>query len=113
MMSILKTFGLGLLCTILSPLILVVFVLYFIYSLIGIIIMFFITVYRYFAKGGSVLDELEIEKKAKQILKNQEEQRMNMYNNIAPQTYLNGNNSSPVTDNYINYSNENNGGEQK
>ena len=40
--------------------------------------MFFIHVYRYFSKGGSVLDELAIEKKAKQILVAQEEYNQKM-----------------------------------
>lgn len=87
MIQILKTFGLGLLCTILSPLILLVLILYFIYTLIGIIVMFFISVYRYFAKGSSVLDELEIDKKAKQILQAQEE-----YNQKVRESMLNGSN---------------------
>ena len=78
MVSILKTFGLGLLCTILSPLILLILVLYFIYTLLGVIVMFVISVYRYFAKGGSVLDELKIEKEAKKILQSQEEYNQKM-----------------------------------
>lgn len=78
MLSILKTFGLGLLCTILSPLILLILILYFIYTLIGVAIMFGISVYRYFAKGGSVLDELKIEKEAKKILQSQEEYNQKM-----------------------------------
>lgn len=94
MVSILKTFGLGLLCTLLSPLILLVFVLYFIYTFISIIIMFIIDVVRFF-KGRSVLDELEIEKKAHQILKSQEEYNQKMQEAFmasqsqfgTPQTY--------------------------
>ncbi|MCH5172206.1 MAG: hypothetical protein J1F31_05220 [Erysipelotrichales bacterium] len=88
MASMLKTFGIGLLCTVLSPLILLVFVLYFIYTLLGTIVMFGINTYKYFAKGGSVLDELAIEKKARQILTAQEEYNQKMreaaLNNINP-----------------------------
>lgn len=106
MISILKTFGLGLLCTLLSPLILLVLILYFFYTLIGIIVMFFISVYRYFAKGGNVLDELEVDKKARQILQAQEE-----YNQKLRESMLNGANQfnpQPTPFNQVNSFNNQN-----
>lgn len=72
MLSILKTFGLGLLCTILSPLIFLVLILYFAYSLIVIVIMAIINIFKFF-KGTSILEDLEEEKQAKKILKGQAE----------------------------------------
>lgn len=70
MMSILKTFGIGLLYTILSPFILLVLVLYFAYTFIIFIAMFVVNVV-YFFQGRSIKDELEIDKEAKKILQAQ------------------------------------------
>lgn len=89
-MSILKTFGMGLLYTVLSPLIAIILVLYFLYTFISFIIMFFIDIFKFF-KGKSILDDLAIEVNAKKILSVQEEYenklRDSILNNSQPASY--------------------------
>lgn len=91
MLSILKTFGLGLLCTILSPLILLVLALYFVYTILVVAIMYIINIFKYF-KGTSILEELEEEKKARLILKGEEEYQAKLreayLNNITVNPYI-------------------------
>lgn len=72
MLSILKTFGLGLLYTILSPFIVLILALYFIYTFLAFIIMFFINIFKFF-KGKSITDKLPIDIEAEKILLAQEQ----------------------------------------
>lgn len=72
MLSILKTFGLGLLYTVLSPFIVLILALYFIYTFLAFIIMFFINIFKFF-KGKSITDKLPIDIEAEKILLAQEQ----------------------------------------
>ena len=72
MLSILKTFGLGLLYTVLSPFIVFILALYFVYTFITFIIMFFINIFKFF-KGKSITDKLPIDIEAEKILLAQEQ----------------------------------------
>ena len=72
MLSILKTFGLGLLYTVLSPFIVLILALYFVYTFITFIIMFFINIFKFF-KGKSITDKLPIDIEAEKILLAQEQ----------------------------------------
>lgn len=72
MLSILKTFGLGLLYTLLSPFIAIILVLYFIYTFLAFIVMFLINIFKFF-KGKSITDKLPIDIEAEKILLAQEQ----------------------------------------
>lgn len=101
MVLILKTLGVGILTVLLSPFIALVLALYFVYTLLGFIAMFFINIVKFF-QGKSILDPLDIDKKAKNILeaRAQYDQRYkdavinsapnnNNYQNAYPNTYQN------------------------
>ncbi len=98
MLSILKTFGLGLLYTILSPFIVLILALYFIYTFLAFIIMFFINIFKFF-KGKSITDKLPIDIEAEKILLAQEQYEakfkeavLNSQLNVTPNTNIVSNN---------------------
>ena len=98
MLSILKTFGLGLLYTILSPFIVLILALYFIYTFLAFIIMFFINIFK-FLKGKSITDKLPIDIEAEKILLDQEQYEakfkeavLNSQLNVTPNTNIVSNN---------------------
>ncbi len=97
MLSILKTIGMGMLYTLLSPFILLVLALYFIYTFLVFIGMFFVNIFKFF-KGKSVTDDLPIEKQAKQILEAQEQ-----YETKLRESILNNNvNMNPTPNPIVN-----------
>lgn len=98
MLSILKTFGLGLLYTVLSPFIVLILALYFIYTFLAFIIMFFINIFKFF-KGKSITDKLPIDIEAEKILLAQEQYEakfkeavLNSQLNVTPNTNIASNN---------------------
>ena len=98
MLSILKTFGLGLLYTVLSPFIVLILALYFVYTFLAFIIMFFINIFKFF-KGKSITDKLPIDIEAEKILLAQEQYEakfkeavLNSQLNVTPNTNIVSNN---------------------
>lgn len=124
MLSILKTFGLGLLYTILSPFIVLILALYFIYTFLAFIIMFFINIFKFF-KGKSITDKLPIDIEAEKILLAQEQYEakfkeaiLNSQLNVTPNTNIVSNNGvvtnaivPPVNSETNNTSNDIEGGD--
>ena len=94
MLSFLKVFVRGIVCTVLLPLILAVWVLYGVYCLIAFMVMLVKSIIVFFA-GGSATGEMEEDRKARElILKNEQAQvdqarAMNMfYQNMAAQQMM-------------------------
>lgn len=120
MLSILKTFGLGLLYTVLSPFIVLILALYFIYTFLAFIIMFFINIFKFF-KGKSITDKLPIDIEAEKILLAQEQYEAkfkeaiinNQLNVVSNPNNVITNNSPipPVSNETNNTSNELEGGD--
>ena len=124
MLSILKTFGLGLLYTVLSPFIVLILALYFIYTFLAFIIMFFINIFKFF-KGKSITDRLPIDIEAEKILLAQEQYEakfkeavLNSQLNVTPNTNIVSNNGvvnnaivPPVNSETNNTSNDIEGGD--
>ena len=124
MLSILKTFGLGLLYTVLSPFIVLILALYFVYTFIAFIIMFFINIFKFF-KGKSITDKLPIDIEAEKILLAQEQYEakfkeavLNSQLNVTPNTNVISNNGvanntvvPPINNGINNTSNELEGGD--
>ncbi len=124
MLSILKTFGLGLLYTVLSPFIVLILALYFIYTFLAFIIMFFINIFKFF-KGKSITDKLPIDIEAEKILLAQEQYEakfkeaiLNSQLNVTPNTNIVSNNGvvnntivPPVSSETNNTSNDIEGGD--
>ncbi len=124
MLSILKTFGLGLLYTVLSPFIVLILALYFIYTFLAFIIMFFINIFKFF-KGKSITDKLPIDIEAEKILLAQEQYEakfkeaiLNSQLNVTPNTNIVSNNGvvnntivPPVNSETNNTSNDIEGGD--
>ncbi len=121
MLSILKTFGLGLLYTLLSPFIALILVLYFIYTFLAFIIMFLINIFKFF-KGKSITDKLPIDVEAEKILLAQEQYEAKLKEAIinnqlnvvsTPNNVTTNNNTSipPVNNETNNTSNELEGGD--
>ena len=124
MLSILKTFGLGLLYTVLSPFILLILALYFIYTFLAFIIMFFINIFKFF-KGKSITDKLPIDIEAEKILLAQEQYEakfkeaiLNSQLNVTPSANIVSNNGvvnntivPPVNSETNNTSNDIEGGD--
>ena len=121
MLSILKTFGLGLLYTLLSPFIALILVLYFIYTFLAFIIMFLINIFKFF-KGKSITDKLPIDVEAEKILLAQEQYEAKLKEAIinnqlnvvsTPNNVTTNNNTSipPVNNEINNTSNELEGGD--
>lgn len=124
MLSILKTFGLGLLYTVLSPFIVLILALYFIYTFLAFIIMFFINIFKFF-KGKSITDKLPIDIEAEKILLAQEQYEakfkeavLNSQLNVTPNTNIVSNNGvvnntivPPVNSEINNTSNDIEGGD--
>ena len=124
MLSILKTFGLGLLYTVLSPFIVLILALYFVYTFIAFIIMFFINIFKFF-KGKSITDKLPIDIEAEKILLAQEQYEakfkeavLNSQLNVTPNTNVISNNGvanntvvPPIKNGINNTSNELEGGD--
>lgn len=124
MLSILKTFGLGLLYTVLSPFIVLILALYFIYTFLAFIIMFFINIFKFF-KGKSITDKLPIDIEAEKILLAQEQYEakfkeaiLNSQLNVTPSANIVSNNGvvnntivPPVNSETNNTSNDIEGGD--
>ena len=94
MLSFLKVFVRGIVCTVLLPLILVVWVLYGVYCLIAFLVMLVKSIVVFFA-GGSAAGEMKEDIEAKRILleaeqaKVEQAQVMNMmYQNMAAQQQM-------------------------
>lgn len=94
MLSFLKVFARGIICTVLLPLILAVWVLYGVYCLIAFIVMLIKSIFVFFA-GGSAAGEMKEDIEAKRILlkaeqaKVEQAQVMNMmYQNMATQQQM-------------------------
>lgn len=121
MLSILKTFGLGLLYTLLSPFIALILALYFIYTFLAFIVMFLINIFKFF-KGKSITDKLPIDVEAEKILLAQEQYEAKLKEAIinnqlnvvsTPNNVTTNNNTSipPVNNEINNTSNELEGGD--
>ncbi len=120
MLSILKTFGLGLLYTLLSPFIALILALYFVYTFLAFIVMFLINIFKFF-KGKSITDKLPIDVEAEKILLAQEQYETkfkeaiinNQLNVVSNPNNVTTNNASipPVNNETNNTSNEIEGGD--